>query len=92
MPKPNYLEAKNAGRRSLPEASCFASDTPKTDDFGDSDVMTAEEAAIFLRTSRPSLIQSVKRGEVPCLKIGTTYRFSRTALRDAMREKNHVDL
>ena len=33
-------------------------------------VMTVEEAAEFLRISRPSAYQAVKKGDIPIIRIG----------------------
>ncbi len=33
-------------------------------------VMTVEEAAEYLRISRPSAYQAVKRGDIPIIRIG----------------------
>lgn len=51
----------------------------------DCDVMTLEEAAEYLRISRPTLLRGVKLGSVPALKAGALYRFSRKALEEAMK-------
>lgn len=44
------------------------------------EVMTAEEAAGFLRIGKNQLYEAAGRGEIPCQRIGRTLRFSRTAL------------
>ncbi len=46
----------------------------------DTDVLLLEEAAALLRLSKATLRELVKRGEVPCRRLGKTWRFSRTAL------------
>ena len=44
------------------------------------DVMTAEQAAEFLQTSRDTLLRKARRGELPAAKVGREWRFSRTEL------------
>lgn len=44
------------------------------------EVLTPEEAAAYLRVSRPTLLKAVRRGEVPVLHIGARWRVSRAAL------------
>jgi excisionase family DNA binding protein len=47
---------------------------------GESDVMTVEEGAAFLRVGRNALYDAIGRGEVPHARIGKTIRLSRAAL------------
>ena len=51
------------------------------------EVMVFEEAAAFLRTSPRKLWELVQAGEVPYFKVGSQYRFLRSALLDRMREQ-----
>jgi excisionase family DNA binding protein len=44
------------------------------------DVMTVEEAAVFLRIGRNALYDAIGRGDVPHRRIGKTIRLSRWAL------------
>jgi excisionase family DNA binding protein len=44
------------------------------------DVMTVEEAAVFLRIGRNALYDAIGRGDVPHRRIGKTIRLSRAAL------------
>jgi excisionase family DNA binding protein len=46
----------------------------------DSDVMTVEEGAAFLRIGRNALYDAIGRGEVPHRRIGRMIRLSRAAL------------
>lgn len=46
----------------------------------ESDVMTVEEGAAFLRVGRNALYDAIGRGEVPHACIGKTIRLSRAAL------------
>lgn len=44
------------------------------------EVLTAEEAAVFLRIGKGQLYEAAGRGDIPCKRIGRTIRFSRSAL------------
>lgn len=46
----------------------------------ESDVLTVEEGARFLRIGRNQLYDAIGRGEVPHRRIGKTIRLSRTVL------------
>jgi excisionase family DNA binding protein len=46
----------------------------------DSDVLSAREAAIFLRAHMETLRRLARRGEIPALKLGKDWRFSKEAL------------
>lgn len=46
------------------------------------DVMTLEEAAVFLRICRQTLRNYAVSGEIPCRKVGRRYLFSRLAILD----------
>jgi excisionase family DNA binding protein len=46
----------------------------------DSDVMTVEDGAAFLRIGRNALYDAIGRGEVPHRRIGKSIRLSRAAL------------
>lgn len=44
------------------------------------DVMTAEQAAEFLQTSRDTLLRKARAGQVPAAKFGREWRFRRADL------------
>lgn len=44
------------------------------------EILTAREAAEFLRIGKNQLYELAGRGAVPCRRIGRTLRFSRSAL------------
>jgi excisionase family DNA binding protein len=44
------------------------------------EVLTLEEAAVFLRLEVEALLEALGRGEVPARRIGDSWRFSREAL------------
>jgi len=44
------------------------------------DVMTADQAAEFLQTSRDTLLRKARRGELPAAKLGREWRFRRADL------------
>jgi excisionase family DNA binding protein len=51
---------------------------PVSDPNGD--VLTVDEAAVFLRIGRNALYDAIGRGDVPHRRIGKTIRLSRAAL------------
>ncbi len=53
-------------------------------------IMTFKEAQEFLRISRPTLTELVKRGEIPARKLGNQWRFSKQALIEYLHGKDHV--
>lgn len=48
----------------------------------ESNVLNFEEATVFLRVSRPTLLELVKRKQVPARQVGAQWRFYRPALLD----------
>jgi excisionase family DNA binding protein len=44
------------------------------------EVMTAKETAIWLRVSMNTLYDLVRRGKIPCRRVGRSCRFSRALL------------
>ena len=44
------------------------------------DVMTADQAAEFLQTSRDTLLRKARAGELPAAKLGREWRFRRADL------------
>jgi excisionase family DNA binding protein len=44
------------------------------------EVMTADQAAAFLQTSRDTLLRKARRGELPAAKLGREWRFRRADL------------
>jgi len=44
------------------------------------DVMTAEQAAEFLQTSRATIVRKARAGELPAAKLGREWRFRRADL------------
>ena len=53
----------------------------------ESDVMTYEEAANFLRVSQSTLRAWVSRGEVPYARVGRLVRFHRSSLNTWLAKK-----
>jgi excisionase family DNA binding protein len=57
--------------------------------------MTAQEAADFLKVSRPYLLNLVKKGVLPCRMVGTHHRIPRNALiaykRDQTRRRRSLE-
>jgi excisionase family DNA binding protein len=52
----------------------------ETDTIGERDVMTVDEAAVFLRVGRDALYDAIGRHEIPHVRIGRVIRLSRRAL------------
>lgn len=46
----------------------------------DDDIMTPDEAAKFLKVSKSFLYQRAKTKEIPALKLGKSWRFTRSSL------------
>lgn len=58
----------------------------------DNDVLTAEEAAQFLRVDVATLYASIRAGEIPHQKLGRrVLRLSRSGLIRWLAEGRHVD-
>jgi nitrogen PTS system EIIA component len=49
---------------------------------GDPDIMTIEEVASYLRVSERTIYDWAKKAEIPCGKLGTTWRFKRSAIEE----------
>jgi excisionase family DNA binding protein len=52
-----------------------------------SEVLTALEVANLLRIDRVTVYKMVKRGELPALKVGSDWRFSRVQIEEWMRSR-----
>ena len=52
------------------------------------DVMTPKQVADYLQLGRDKTYQMLKSGELPCVRIGRTYRIQRRALDDWLRSQN----
>jgi excisionase family DNA binding protein len=50
-------------------------------------VMTAEEAAAYLRVSRATVYKLARAGEIPAMQIGSHWRFRRDLIDEWLREK-----
>lgn len=48
--------------------------------MGEDEVMNSEEAAKFLKVSRPTLMKYIQDGKIPAQKLGWQWRFSKQAL------------
>lgn len=46
----------------------------------DHDILTIEEVATYLRVSERTVYDWANKGEIPCGKLGTTWRFKRTEI------------
>lgn len=46
------------------------------------EILTLEETCALLRVSRPTLFELIKRGDIPCRKVGRAWRFRREVVLD----------
>jgi excisionase family DNA binding protein len=53
-------------------------------------IMTFAEVMAFLKISRPTLTELLKRGEIPARKLGNQWRFCRQTIIDYVSGKDHV--
>ena len=59
---------------------------------GEHDVMTAEEAAAYLRIARATLYRLTAKGEIPAAKVGRVWRFSRPLLDEWLEARMQANL
>ena len=57
----------------------------------DLELLTVEEVMKLLRTSRDTVYRLAAEGELPCRKIGRTWRFPRDELESYIRERSQAD-
>lgn len=53
------------------------------------EIMTPEEVADYLRLNRETVYRTLRRGQLPGIKVGSQWRVSRSALNKAL---NSLDL
>lgn len=56
------------------------------------EVLTAEEAAEYLRMALSTLYRTMREGKIPCFKVGNRWRFKRSVLNQWMERMSEVDL
>lgn len=56
------------------------------------DVMTAEEAATYLRIARATLYRLAAKGQIPAVKVGRVWRFSRSLLDEWLEARMQANL
>lgn len=44
------------------------------------DILTAQEVADYLKVSKPTVYKLARAGEIPAVRLGGTWRFSRSLL------------
>jgi PTS system nitrogen regulatory IIA component len=54
------------------------------------DVLTLAEVAAYLKLSEKTLQKMVKNQEIPCAKVGSQWRFSKTVIDDWLRAQMRV--
>ena len=50
------------------------------------DVLTADSVAALLHTDRKTVYAAAHRGELPCLRLGRVFRFSRRAVLNSLSQ------
>jgi len=55
-------------------------------------VLTAEEAAEYLRMALSTLYRYMRKGQVPCFKVGSQWRFKRSVLDEWMERMSVLDV
>lgn len=55
-------------------------------------VMTAEEAAEYLKMALSTLYRYMRSGQVPCFKVGNQWRFKKSVLDEWMEEMSMLDI
>ena len=48
------------------------------------EIMTPEEAAVFLKVSKKTVLRQARLGELPAGKVGRAWRFRRSELLDSL--------
>ena len=56
------------------------------------EVLTAEEAAEYLRMALSTLYRTMREGKIPCFKVGNLWRFKRSVLDQWMERMSEVDV
>jgi excisionase family DNA binding protein len=59
---------------------------------GEQDVLTAEEAAAYLRIARATLYRLAAKGRIPAVKVGRVWRFSRSLLDEWLGARMQANL
>ena len=59
---------------------------------GENDVLTAEEAAAYLRIARATLYRLAAKGQIPAVKVGRVWRFSRSLLDEWLEARMQANL
>lgn len=61
-------------------------------DDGKDQVLTAEEAAEYLKMALSTLYRLMRKGEVPCFKVGNQWRFKKSILDEWMEKMSVLDI
>ena len=59
---------------------------------GEHDILTAEEAAAYLRVARATLYRLAAKGQIPAVKVGRVWRFSRSLLDEWLEARMQANL
>jgi excisionase family DNA binding protein len=55
-------------------------------------LLTIEEVAAYLKVSKETVYKMAQRGEVPALKVGTQWRFERSAIEEWLRSRSNQSI
>jgi excisionase family DNA binding protein len=58
----------------------------------ESDILTAEEVATHLRLAVPTIYKMAQRGDIPAVRMGRSWRFSRHLLDEWLEERMQANL
>ena len=60
--------------------------TKESETVPDHEILTIEEVAQYLRVSERTVYDWANKGDIPCGKLGTTWRFKRTEVERLQRK------
>lgn len=63
---------------------------PTTTDSGASEVMTLGEVAVYLKLAEKTVLRMVHKGQIPCAKVASQWRFLRPMIDDWLTAKMQV--
>ena len=63
---------------------------PTTTDSGAGEVMTLAEVAVYLKVAEKTVLRMVHKGQIPCAKVASQWRFLRSMIDDWLTAKMRV--
>ncbi|MDA2926034.1 helix-turn-helix domain-containing protein [Acidobacteria bacterium AH-259-G07] len=55
------------------------------------EILTAEEAALYLRVALSTLYRYMQEGKIPCFKVGNNWRFKKSVLDEWIQKLSEID-